>query len=148
MAAVIGEAITSLSRGKSAGDKEMEEAREIFSMIGDVVEVDEKLVGAVTAISGSGPAYFFYVVESLIEAAKSFGFDDETASKLVLKTALGSAKLLEALKEDPAVLCRKVASKGGTTEAALSVFDKKKLKNIIKDAAKAALKRSDQLSKR
>ncbi|MDD3905300.1 MAG: pyrroline-5-carboxylate reductase [Candidatus Omnitrophica bacterium] len=148
MAAVIGEAITSLSRGKSAGDKEMEEAREIFSMIGDVVEVDEKLVGAVTAISGSGPAYFFYVVESLIEAAKSFGFDDETASKLVLKTALGSAKLLEALKEDPAVLCRKVASKGGTTSAALSVFDKKKLKNIIKDAAKAALKRSDQLSKR
>ncbi|MFA6320767.1 MAG: pyrroline-5-carboxylate reductase [Candidatus Omnitrophota bacterium] len=147
MAAIIGEAVTSLSRGTSAGQKDISTAKEIFSLIGEVVEVDEKFVDAVTAVSGSGPAYFFYMIESLAEAAAALGLDGKTASRLVAKTALGSAKLLEALKEDPAILRKKVTSKGGTTEAAIAVFEKKKFKNIIKDAVKAANKRSKELSK-
>jgi len=147
MPAIIGEAISSISAGTSATKEHMDTARFIFSTIGDVVEVDEKSVDAVTAISGSGPAYFFYVIEALIEAAKKLKLDKETAERLVLKTALGSSKLLDALKEDPARLRQKVTSKGGTTEAALKVFDKKKLKKIVEEAAKAACKRSKELSK-
>lgn len=147
MGALIGEAVTSLSRGKAASQKDIETAREIFSLIGEVVEVDEKLVDAVTAVSGSGPAYFFYIIESMIAAGVALGLDDKTAAKLVMKTALGSAKLLEVLKEDPAVLRKKVTSKGGTTEAAIAIFEKKKIKNIINDAVKAASKRSEELSK-
>ena len=147
MGAVIGEAMTALSRGSSTLDSHMDAAQEIFSMIGDVIEVEEKLMDAVTAISGSGPAYFFYLTEALIEAALALGLAPEAASRLVSKTALGSAKLLAELKEDPAALRNKVASKGGTTEAALKIFEKKKFKNIINDAVKAAYKRSRELSK-
>lgn len=145
--AIIGEAITSISAGSAATREHLGIARYIFSTIGDVVEVDEKLVDAVTAISGSGPAYFFYMIEALTEAAKKLGLDSETAAKLVLKTALGSAKVLNALKEDPAQLRRRVTSKGGTTEAALNVFEKKHFKKIIAIAAAAACTRSKELSK-
>jgi pyrroline-5-carboxylate reductase len=147
MGALIGEAVTSLSRGNAASQKDIETATEIFSLIGEVVEVDEKLVDAVTAVSGSGPAYFFYIIESMIAAGVALGLDEKTAAKLVTKTALGSARLLEALKEDPAVLRKKVTSKGGTTEAAIAIFEKKKIKSIINDAIKAASKRSRELSK-
>ncbi len=147
MPAIIGEAISSISAGASAAKEHMEIAREIFSMIGDVVEVGEELVDAVTAISGSGPAYFFYMIEALTDAAKKLKLDGKIAEKLVLKTALGSVKLLEALKEDPAELRRRVTSKGGVTEAALRVFNKKKLNEIIKEAAAAACKRSKEMSR-
>jgi len=148
MGAVIGESMTAVSAGKSVNPVDMKLAREIFSAIGDVVEVEEGLMDAVTAIAGSGPAYFFYIIEALNEAAKELGLDEETAKRLVLKTALGSARLLEALKEEPAALRKKVTSKGGTTEAAIGIFEKKKLKNIIKEAAKAACGRSKELSGR
>lgn len=147
MPAVIGEAISSISSGTSATRDHMRMASEIFRMIGEVVEVEEKMVDAVTAISGSGPAYFFFIIEALIDAAKKLKLDRDIAQKLVIKTALGSAKLLEALKEDPAALRHKVTSKGGTTEAALKVFNKKKLAAIIHAATDAACKRSKELSR-
>jgi len=147
MGALVGESITSISKGSSATSYDMDTAREIFSSIGDVVEVDEKLVDAVTAISGSGPAYFFYLIEALIEAAVELGLEPEAAKRLVVKTAVGSARLLETLKEDPENLREKVTSKGGTTEAALKIFEKKAVKRIIKDAVKAAHRRSKELSK-
>jgi pyrroline-5-carboxylate reductase len=148
MAATIGESISSISYGSAVTPKHMELAKEIFLTIGDVVEVDENLIDVVTAISGSGPAYFFYMIEALIEAGCAAGLKDDVARKLVLKTALGSAKLLETLKEPPAILRAKVTSKGGTTEAAIKVFESKKFKNIIKDAVKAAKARSKELQKR
>jgi len=89
MAARIGEAITSLSAGSSAAREHIAAASEIFSAIGEVVEVPEPMVDAVTAVSGSGPAYFFYMVEALIAAAKAAGIEGRAAKKLVLKTALG-----------------------------------------------------------
>lgn len=147
MPALIGEAVSSISAGTSATKEHMAAAREIFSMIGEVVEIEEKMVDAVTAISGSGPAYFFYFIETLIDAAKKLKLDQETAEKLVLRTALGSVKLLEALKECPVHLRHRVTSKGGTTEAAFKVFNRKKLKKIIQEATAAACKRSKELSK-
>lgn len=146
MAAQIGSSVTSLSAGKAAGPEHIKLAGDIFSTVGDCVEIDEKLVDAVTAISGSGPAYFFYLIESLVESALELGLDKETAGKLVLKTALGSAKLLEALQEDPAALRKKVTSKGGTTEAAFKIFNARKFKDIVTDAVKAAHERSKELS--
>ena len=118
----------------------MKLAGEIFSTVGDVVEVKESLADSVTAVSGSGPAYFFYLVEAMIDAAMDLGLDEGTAKKLVVKTALGSAKLLEALDEAPQALRQKVTSKAGTTEAAIKVFEAKKLKSIIKDALRKAQK--------
>lgn len=147
MAAMIGEAISSISAGNSAGSEHIKTAKEIFSVIGDVIEIDESMADAVTAVSGSGPAYFFYLVESIIEAAEKLGLDKDVARRLAFKTALGSAKLLEALKEDPAVLRRKVTSKGGTTEAAFKVFESKKFKDMVILALEAAYKRSKELSK-
>ena len=148
MAATIGESMSSISPGSAATPEDMRLAREVFFTIGDVVEVDEGLVDAVTAVSGSGPAYFFYMIEALTEAARAAGLKEDVAAKLVLKTALGSAKLLESLKESPAILRSKVTSKGGTTEAAIEVFESRKFKGIIKDAVKAAKARSKELRKR
>lgn len=148
MAAAIGESISSLSRGNAVKPEDMKLAKEIFLTIGDVVEVDEKLVDAVTAVSGSGPAYFFYMIEALIEAGRAAGLEDAIARKLVLKTALGSAKLLDAIGGEASFLRSKVASKGGTTEAAIKIFESKKFKNIVKDAVKAAKARSKELQKR
>lgn len=147
MGALIGHAVSSLSAGSSVKDIDMALAKEIFSLIGDVVEVDEKLVDAVTAVSGNGPAYFFYFIESLIEVAEELHLPFEVAKKLVLKTALGSVKLLHDLKEDPAELRKRVTSKGGTTEAAFKVLERKKVKHIIKDAVREACKRSKKISK-
>jgi pyrroline-5-carboxylate reductase len=146
MPAVIGEAISTLSRGSAARESHAAMAEEIFSLLGDVEEIDEKLVDAVTAISGSGPAYFFCLMESLIKTAKSLGLEGAIARRLVLKTALGSVKLLYHLKEDPPALRAKVASKGGTTEAALEVFESRKFHDVIRDAVTAARKRSRALS--
>ncbi|MDP3790612.1 MAG: pyrroline-5-carboxylate reductase [Candidatus Omnitrophota bacterium] len=147
LGAIIGHAVTSLSAGESVNKEDIELAKNIFSLIGDVVEVDEKLVDAVTAVSGSGPAYFFYFVESLYEVAQELKLPPGIAKALVIKTALGSIKLLDELKEDPAALRKKVTSKGGTTEAAFKVLEYKKVKNIIKDAVKEACKRSKEISK-
>lgn len=148
MPAVIGEAVTAICAGSAASKTDIELARQIFLTIGDVVEVDEKHMDAVTAISGSGPAYFFYLIEALTEVAVKFGLEERTARDLAVKTAIGSSKLLDVMKEQPEVLRKKVTSKGGTTEAALKVFDDKKLKKIIEEAAVAARNRSKELSKK
>ncbi len=147
MGALIGKSITSISKGSSASASDIDTAREIFGTIGDVVEIEEKSVDAVTAISGSGPAYFFYIIEALIETAVELGLSPETAKSLVVKTASASAGLLETLKENPETLRNRVTSKGGTTEAALKIFEKKAVKRIIKNAASAAYKRSKELSR-
>lgn len=146
MAAVIGESITTISAGSAATAGDIQVAKEIFSTIGDVVEIDEKYVNAVTAISGSGPAYFFYLSEILIEAGIAVGLEESIAKKLVLKTILGSAKLMESLGEAPGILRAKVTSKGGTTEAAFKILESKKFKAIVRSAVKAAHKKAAALS--
>jgi pyrroline-5-carboxylate reductase len=147
MPAAIGKAVTAISAGSSASSADMKLAREIFETIGDVVVVDEKLMGAVTAVSGSGPAYIFYFIEALAEAARALGIDDKTAEELAVKTFIGSSELLDKIKEHPAELRRKVTSRGGTTEAALRVFEDKGLKKVIEEAVRAACRRSEELAK-
>lgn len=148
MAASVGEAISSISAGRAVKDEDLKLAKHIFSTIGEVVEVDEKLFDAVTAISGSGPAYFFYLAEALVEAAKKLGLKEDVAERLVYKTALGSAKMLNLSEEGPGQLRIKVTSKGGTTEAALKVLKAGKFRQMVRLAAEKAARRAKELSER
>ncbi|MFH1552623.1 MAG: pyrroline-5-carboxylate reductase [Candidatus Omnitrophota bacterium] len=145
MAAFVGESITCISCSGMVNNTE--KVKNIFSGIGKVLELDEKLLDGATALSGSGPAYLFYLAEAMIDAAREAGFDEVTAKELVVQTLYGSAALLKGTGSSPEDLIRKVASKGGTTEAALSVFDEKDLKSHIKAAILKAKQRSEELSR-
>ncbi len=142
----VKEGASAFSMGKYVSQEEEKIAENIFGAVGKVVKVEENLMDAVTALSGSGPAYIFYIVASLVEAAVSLGLDKKTASTLATQTVLGSAKLLRETGEEPKVLKEKVTSRGGTTEAALLVLDEGRLKETLDKALKAAAKKSKELS--
>ena len=123
-------------------------AESIFAAVGQTVLLDdESRIDAVTAISGSGPAYFFLFMEELIKAATNLGLSEAIAKKLVLQTAKGAARLAVQSEDSPGEIRKKVTSPGGTTEAALKVFAENNLGKIIADAANAANQRSKELSK-
>ena len=144
-AAMVGQAITAISRGSRVSDEDVETTREIFSSVGKVMEIDEKLQNSVTAVSGSGPAYFFYLAELLAEAGKSTGLDEEQSLKLATQTAIGAGELLKTGREAKE-LREMVTSKGGTTEAALKAFQENKLSDIVRIAVQQALTRAKELS--
>jgi pyrroline-5-carboxylate reductase len=106
---------------------------------------DESLLDAVTAVSGSGPAYVFYFMESMHRAALALGLDDDQARRLTLATFTGAARLAAASEEPPAVLRERVTSKGGTTAAALAVLGERGVQQHIVDALAAACRRSVEL---
>jgi len=145
IAASVGESVTCVAYNDGA-IRIASEIRGIFSGIGEVVEMEEALLDVVTALSGSGPAYLFYLARAMMEAGREMGLTAATAEKLVTQTLYGSAALLKQKGLSPENLIHKVASKGGTTEAALSVLDKKDVTGIIKSAIKKAKERSKELS--
>ena len=118
----------------------------ILEAMGKVIKFDEKALDAVTALSGSGPAYVFYLIESMIEGGVKLGLDPKDAFTLTLSTLKGAVALIEDLKESPEALRQKVTSPGGTTEAAIKVFEEKKVKDCIVEAMTAAATRSKELS--
>jgi pyrroline-5-carboxylate reductase len=146
--AAIGRGITGAvaNRHTSAAQKGICES--LLRAVGDVVWVsDESLIDAVTAVSGSGPAYVFLLAEALTEAGVAAGLDVDTASRLACVTVSGAGELLAQSKLDPATLRRNVTSPGGTTAAALAVLmrDGDGLKDLMRDAVLAALKRGREL---
>ncbi len=143
----VKEGTSAFSIGKYISQEQEEIVESIFGAVGKTVKVEENLMDAVTALSGSGPAYIFYIIASLIEAAVSLGLDKKTATTLAIQTVLGSAKLLQETGEEPATLRERVTSKGGTTEAALLVLDEGRLKETLDKALKAAAKRSEELKR-
>ena len=147
--ALIGEGASALFANNKARPM-MDKAMRIFSAIGKAVIVDnEDLIDAVTAISGSGPAYFFLMMEEMIRIAGEMGLPPEIAKILVLQTANGSALLAserDKFSESPSELRRKVTSPGGTTEAALKVFAAKNFPQLLADALTAARNKSQELS--
>ncbi|MBD3426206.1 MAG: pyrroline-5-carboxylate reductase [Candidatus Omnitrophica bacterium] len=145
MAAFVSQSTTSVAFNELVTNAP--QIKSIFTGIGDVVEIEETLMDAVTALSGSGPAYLFYLAGAMIEAAVEMGIDGAAAEKMVGQTLFGASSLLRTCQQSPQELTEKVASKGGTTEAALKVFEAKHLKSIIKTAIKRAKKRSEELSK-
>jgi pyrroline-5-carboxylate reductase len=147
MPAFIAEGITGICGGHFAESADLKLACTILSAIGETVIVKESMIDAVTAVSGSGPAYVFLFVEQWINAAVKLGFDKVQATQLVYKTLLGSAHLLEQSKFDAGELRTKVTSKGGTTQAAMDVFSKGKFDQLIYKALLAAKKRAKELAK-
>ena len=147
MPALIGEGITGICSGKYATPADLKTAQNILNAIGQTVIVKESMIDAVTAVSGSGPAYVFLFVEQWMAAAKSLGFKETEAKSLVYQTLLGSAYLLEQSEFDAATLRTKVTSKGGTTQAAMDVFSKVNFGQIMKQALSAANKRAKELAK-
>ncbi|MFH1614230.1 MAG: pyrroline-5-carboxylate reductase [Planctomycetota bacterium] len=149
MPALAGEGASALfATDEAAGD--IERAAKLFSSVGKAAAIeDENLMDAVTAVSGSGPAYYFLVMEEMIAAAVELGLDKETAKELVLQTAKGSAELALTADIDnrsPSELRKNVTSPGGTTEAALEVLTKGGFGQLLRDAIHKARDRSRQLS--
>lgn len=144
--ALVGQGAAALYANPAAADR-LDTALKIFSAVGVAVVVDdEELMDAVTAVSGSGPAYFFLLMQEMIKAATELGLSADTAKQLVLQTAKGAALLAEQGSDSPAELRQKVTSPGGTTEAALKVFADNRFSRLVKSALIAAHNRSRQLS--
>ncbi len=144
---LIGEAAIALCRGKYADEEDEKLATTILSTSGKVVLVEERLMDAVTGLSGSGPAYVAVFIEALADAGVRVGLPRDTARTLALQTVLGTARMLEETKEHPMILKDKVASPGGTTIAGLEAIERGGLRTAIFDAVTAATYRSKELGK-
>lgn len=145
--ALVGCGITAISASKSASISDVKIAEKIFRCVGEVVHLRERYIDVVTAVSGSGPAYFFLLTEAMTKAAVSLGIDSCIAKKLTAQTSFGASVLQHVSRMEPSKLREKVTSKGGTTEAALKVFKRRGLDRIVTDAIKAAVKRAKELSR-
>ena len=144
--ALIGAGMTGMYAAPEVSADERSKAEAILGAVGEVVWVaDESLIDPVTAVSGSGPAYVFWFIEQLAAAAERLGLPRETSLKLARNTVLGSAKLAAASDQPPGELRRQVTSKGGTTEAALKVFDEEQLAERFLKALEAASRRGAEL---
>ncbi|MGN1452065.1 MAG: pyrroline-5-carboxylate reductase [Eubacteriales bacterium] len=129
-----------------ASDEVRKEVRELFASRGEVVEAEEDALDAVTALSGSGPAYFYRIADVLARAASEHGLDYDTALKLSVQTMTGAAEMIRSTGKTPDELIRDVSSPGGTTLAALGEFDRMGLDGVLKSGVDAAWKRSLELS--
>jgi len=143
----IGEGVTVWRPNPEVPDRLRVLARMIFQAFGREVEVeDEDLLDAGTAVSGTGPAYIFFIAENLLEAALHFGFDEAQALKLVRETFRGAMDLWAHTGESPVELRRKVTSKGGTTHAAVTHFQEQDISGIFRAGVRRAYERAKELS--
>lgn len=131
----------------NVSEEQKEIAESILRAVGVAVWVDDETqLDAVTALSGSGPAYFFMVMEAMEKAGEELGLPAETARLLAIQTGFGATKLALEIEDDPASLRKKVTSPGGTTEQAIKTFEENGLVNIFSDAMKAARDRAEELA--
>ena len=146
--ALYGAGVTALFANERVTPPQHAAAESILSAVGHVIWVDdESAIDAVTAVSGSGPAYFFYLMEAMIDAGVALGLDEATARTLTLKTVYGAAVMANESDLAPAVLRRNVTSPGGTTERAISVLDAGQGKSLVEKAVREAAQRSVELAK-
>jgi len=144
--ALVRAGAAALCAGRWATEEDLQTAESLLGAVGVAVRVAEDAMDAVTAVSGSGPAYVFYIVEAMLAAAAHLGLPDGVARQLVYATIGGSARLLTETGIEPAELRRRVTSKGGTTAAALAVLDERKVAAVFAEAIRAAHKRAGELS--
>jgi pyrroline-5-carboxylate reductase len=142
---LVGKGVSALCRGTSATEHDLITAERIFSAGGKTVRVTEDLMDAVTAVSGSGPAYVFFLAECLAQAGVAAGLSPLQADQLARQTVIGAAALLEMSKEAPADLRRKVTTPKGTTQAAIETLQSGDLLGLITRAVQAAAARSKEL---
>jgi pyrroline-5-carboxylate reductase len=143
--ALVDEAMTVISAGAHADAAHLAVAESVLGVVGKVIELPEAQLDAVTALSGSGPAYFFYLVEAMIDAGILLGLPRTVAAELIVQTAIGSAKMLRDTGEHPVQLREAVTSPGGTTIAAIRELEKHGVRAAMLAAIEAASERSRQL---
>jgi len=144
--AVVGRAVTGLSSGTRSSDEDLALVSSVFATVGEVLVVPESKIDALSTISGSGPAYVFYLIEQLTNTAIELGFTRDEAALMVNTTFLGAAELLAASDVDPAELRRRVTSPKGTTERAIAELEKADLAATFSRATAAALARAQELA--
>ncbi|MGX2960329.1 pyrroline-5-carboxylate reductase [Peribacillus sp. JNUCC 23] len=149
--AAVGLSATALSANSLAGNAQLQIAIELFKSIGTVSVVEENKLDAVTGLSGSGPAYIYYVVEAMEKSAQEIGLDPVTAKQLIIQTIQGAAEMLNQSPKTPATLRKEVTSPGGTTEAGLKVLENFHVQNAfiacIEEATEQAKRMGDEISK-
>ncbi|MCC9203977.1 pyrroline-5-carboxylate reductase [Arthrobacter sp. zg-Y769] len=143
----LGRGVTSISAGSNAGPDAMDLARRVLSATGTVVEVPEEQVDAVSAVSGSGPAYAFYLAEAMTRAGVELGLDPDLSALLARETVAGAGYMLAEPDADAPALRRAVTSPNGTTEAAIRTFDELNLPGVIESGARAAAARAREITK-
>ncbi|MCX6428412.1 MAG: pyrroline-5-carboxylate reductase [Actinobacteria bacterium] len=143
---LVGEGMAAISIGDGVTPAQATFVREFLGATGKTVEVGEELQDAVTAVSGSGPAYFFLFVESMIKAGMELGLTEEIATTLTVQTMIGSAKLLATSQKSPTTLRENVTSPNGTTAAAIASFNSADIAKTVREAMTAARNRSQELA--
>lgn len=147
--AKIRKGVTAYTQSEAISDEELKTVRSLLAMTGSSIYVDsEELIDASTSISGTGPAYVFYFMQSLLEAAKNLGFSEKDSLVLVSSTFEGAVQLFNNADYSPQVWIDRVASKGGTTEAALKFMNENRVMDLIKEAAVVAFDRAVELGKK
>ena len=144
--ALVGRGVTGLAAGSEAAPGAIEIATWLFEAVGEVVEVEEYQINALSAISGSGPAWMYYLVEKWEQVALANGFTQDQAATLVRGTLAGSAELLSSSGEEPAELRRKVTSPGGTTERIIATLEQANLEQLFEAALEAAVARAKEIA--
>ncbi|WP_460960774.1 pyrroline-5-carboxylate reductase [Parasphingorhabdus pacifica] len=142
---LVGKAMSAIAGGTHADASHLELVEELLGSVGRVVRIPEHQLDAVTALSGSGPAYFFYVVEAMIDAGVLLGVPRVVAAELVKQTALGSASMLQGEESHPTMLREAVSSPAGTTAAGIRELEKHGVRAALIDAIEAAHDRSVEL---
>lgn len=144
--AIVGRAVTGIAAGERAQASHLAIAVQLFETVGSVVVVDESKIDELSTVSGSGPAYVFYLIEEFTKAAQSLGFDEETASLLVQQTFLGASELLAASGKTPQALRAQVTSPNGTTMRAIAELEAASIQAIFEKATRAALARAKEIA--
>lgn len=140
-------AMTGLVKGKKAREEHLHQAEQVFKAIGKTVWIGENEMNALIALSGSGPAYYYLFTECLIKAGRELGLAEETAEVLAKETVVGVGKMLTESGKSPAGLREAVTSPNGTTFAALEVFRRMNLAEIVAEAARACAKRAEEMER-
>ena len=143
--ASIMEGVTAISPNENTNSEDRKKAQLLFECVGKVTEIEEKEIDIFTALIGSGPAYVFYLIESLLDSSESLSISDAEKVGLIASMIKGAAKLASESKDSPEVLRNKVTSPGGVTQRAIEEFERNKLKAIIKKSMEFAEKRSIEL---
>ncbi len=143
--ALIGRGMSVISLGKNVSSQVKDVVERVFKAVGEVIFLDEKYQNEAMALSGCGPAYFYYFVESLVEAGLKAGLPREISTKLVVETLIGAGYMLKETGKHPALLIDMVTSPGGTTIAALEAFEEEGLKRAIFKGVKKAIKRAKEM---
>jgi len=144
---LVGEAMSAISPGSHASAADMHLVEDLLSSVGKVVRVPEAQQDAVTALSGSGPAYFFYLVEAMIDAGILLGLPRAVSSELIIQSAVGAARMLRESGEHPVALREAVTSPGGTTIAAIRELENHRVRAALLSAIEAAALRSAELGR-